>query len=112
MKQKTEKLKQYKCGICGELMGYGITGEWNIGNNSFPIKGNSNCEYEGEKDSDRCCDVCNDMYVIPSRKHIHFNLEKDNQSYIDILTDKEGWILPKYDMVSIWNDRYKEKELV
>ena len=112
MKKKTEELKQYKCGICGELMGFGITGEWNIGNNSFPISV-PRVHIKGmykEEEENRCCDLCNEMYVIPSRKHIYYN--RKNKEYLDKLTIKGGWIHPKYDMVSIWNDRYDKKELV
>lgn len=47
-----EEKKKPICCICGKE----CENEW--GNNPYPL-------YKGEKD--RCCNVCNDLHVVPAR---------------------------------------------
>lgn len=56
-------MKFMKCCLCGkEFRGHG--------NNSLPL---------GKNASDRCCDVCNEVYVIPARLQQMFGRKVDKQ---------------------------------
>lgn len=56
-----------KCCICGKQ----CENQW--GNNPWPLK---------EKDTDRCCNECNENYVIPARI-ILSNKEKEGEKEND-----------------------------
>ena len=50
----TKKTYPLTCSICGEKIGV-KAGGWMDGNNAEPVN------------NGRCCDLCNDMVVIPTR---------------------------------------------
>jgi hypothetical protein len=51
----TKKTYPLKCSICGEKIPPQLPSGWRGGHNAEPVK------------SGRCCDLCNDMIVIPTR---------------------------------------------
>ena len=52
-------MNKYKCCICGrKVLGYG--------NNPYPIV---------DDETSRCCDMCNELYVIPTRiEYVYRNI--------------------------------------
>lgn len=50
-----ETFIEYKCCFCGTLIN-------NFGNSTWPIY------YKRDAENHRCCNNCNDIFVIPARK--------------------------------------------
>jgi hypothetical protein len=71
--------KKVKCSLCGELLETNHLG-WDLGNNPHPLM---------KKDSDRCCDNCNTIYVLPIRKLVY--KLKDNPMYHKMVNSR-GWL--------------------
>ena len=71
--------KKVKCSLCGKQLETNHLG-WDLGNNPYPLM---------KKDSDRCCDNCNTIYVLPTRRFL-ISIQKDPQ-YHKMFT-KEGWL--------------------
>lgn len=69
LKSVSIKNDREKCSLCGNKL------DNEFGNNPFPLI---------KRDSDRCCNSCNESYVIPSRLCLIFPKTK-------ILLNKKGW---------------------
>lgn len=61
----TKKTYPLKCSICGDKIAPKLGG-WMEGNNAAPVN------------NGRCCDLCNDMVVIPTRMRRMGLLKQDN----------------------------------
>jgi len=76
---RDSETKSINCCLCGKRIESTPNG-WIYGNNPHPLM---------KHHSDRCCDSCNEIYVLPTRRYLY--LSRNSKDFKKAINSK-GWV--------------------